>query len=117
MIGIYQTINLNIHIDSTISSTTILVRAENINYEYSPVEVKVQRYNKNYNLESINDYIQRNNETIYDSVSNTLQKNNIELAVNRFKGRQSPKFAIFFNLQNRISFKNLNEQKKRIKKY
>ena len=28
------------------------------------------------------------------------------------KGRQSPKFALFFNLRNRISFKNLNEQKK-----
>ena len=28
-----------------------------------------------------------------------------------FKGRQSPKFAPFFNLRNRISFKNLNEQK------
>ena len=32
-----------------------------------------------------------------------------------FEGRQSPKFALFFNLRNRISFENLNEQKKRIK--
>ena len=37
--------------------------------------------------------------------------------LNGLKGRQSPKFALFFNLRNRISFKNLNEQKKRIKKY
>ena len=27
------------------------------------------------------------------------------------KGRQSPKFALFFNLRNRISIKNLNQQK------
>ena len=30
----------------------------------------------------------------------------------RVQGRQSPKFALFFNLRNNISFKNLNEQKK-----
>ena len=29
-----------------------------------------------------------------------------------FKGRQSPEFALFFNLRNRIFFMNLNEQKK-----
>ena len=73
--------SLEIHVDSTISSTTILARAENMNYEYSPQQIKIQRYNKNYNFESINDYIQRNKEKLCENVSTFLQENNIEPAV------------------------------------
>ena len=40
-------------------------------------------------------------------INNSYQKQ-----ITFFKGRQSPKFALFFNLRNKISFKNLNEQKK-----
>ena len=65
-----------------------------------------------------------NDNTIYaveDNINNLRKTLEIETSpiLKRFrvKGRQSPKFASFFKLRNRISFKNLNEQKKRIKKY
>ena len=62
----------------------ILVRAENLNYEYSPQKTVRQRHNKNYNFDIIVEYVHRDNETIYESVSNALQENNIDLAVHRF---------------------------------
>ena len=39
----HKLIFLDIHVDSTVSSNAILVTAENLNYEYSPNEIKIQR--------------------------------------------------------------------------
>ena len=44
----------------------------------------------------------------YKCVRLEINNNDVNIC---FKGRQSPKCALFFNLRNRISFNNLNEQK------
>ena len=45
--------------------------------------MKVERFNKNYNTEAIDNFIMQNKETLETEIYETLQINNIELAVNK----------------------------------
>ena len=72
---------LNILIDCTTSSNILLARAENLNYEYSPDTSTIQRFNKNYNIDVIQNYIDNNSVYNNNNVSDALQEENTNLAV------------------------------------
>ena len=85
----HRPIQLNIQMVTTISSAEILIRAENLNYEYSPEDKKVSRYNKCYNTEFSQDYIIQNNDTFNLEITITLQEHKINIAIdkiNKFVG-------------------------------
>ena len=68
---------------TTISSAEILIRAENLNYEYSPEDKKVSRYN---NTEFSQDYIIQNNDTLNRKITITLQEHKINIKINKCVG-------------------------------
>ena len=60
-----------------------------------------------------------NHFSIFCNSRKSIQPDSVELIYfiqGSLKGRQSPKFSLFFNLRNRISFMNLNEQTKNASK-
>ena len=60
---------LNIYIDCITSSFTLLVRAEDFNYEFSPDTPNIQRYTKSYNLDIIDTFIEHNSETFLENMT------------------------------------------------
>ena len=75
--------------ETTISSAEILIRVESLNYEYSPEDKKVSRYNKCYNTDFIQDYIIQNKDTFDREITITLQEHKINIAIdkiNKFVG-------------------------------
>ena len=67
----------------------ILIRAENLNYKYSPEDKKVSRYNKCFNTEFIEDYIIQNKDTSNREITSTLQEHKINIdidKINKFVG-------------------------------
>ena len=71
------------------STNVLLLRAENLNYEFSPDVLIIRRYYKSYNLDVIDNYMECNSRTIQESVLNTLQNNNNHLAIHNFNNMHS----------------------------
>ena len=58
--------SLQLRLSCTTPSYAILARAEDMNYEYSSTQVKIQKHNKSYNSETINEYINNNKDLRHD---------------------------------------------------
>ena len=56
----------------------------NWNHEFSPDKPPIQRFNKSYDLQTINNYVLGGNETISDNIAIALNEGNIEKAVSKF---------------------------------
>ena len=121
----HRPVCVDVCIDCTTSSNSLLVRAENLNYEFSPDVSVIQRFNKSYNLNVIDDYIESNCEILYKGVSNALQNDNINLAVhiyNEFMNDmhrrvRAPNSSLTHNnnINNNVTI--LNEANSKFKKY
>ena len=86
---------------SNLRTLVLLLKKRNVD-EVSKVDLKNQIYNS----------IPSGHKWKVCLAKEIMQIKNNDVETEYLKGRQSPKFALFFNLRNRISFKNLNEQKK-----
>ena len=55
---------VNVYLNSINSSADLLARAEDLNYEYKPLQMKVERFNRNYKTEAIDDFIMQNKKRL-----------------------------------------------------
>ena len=58
----HRPVYIEVCLDSVTSSIDIPARAEELNYEYTLKQIKVEKFNKNYNLETNDHFIMRNKE-------------------------------------------------------
>ena len=68
----HRPIYLSVNIDCIASSNTLLVRAENLNYEFSPNIPVIRRYNKCYDLSVISYFI--DNDTLHNDIFSAAQQ-------------------------------------------
>ena len=61
-------VNVNICVNNTLSTNALLDMAQNWNHEFSPYKPPIQRFNKSYDLQTINNYILRENATIFSII-------------------------------------------------
>ena len=80
----HRPITLRINIDTIIRTDVLLTIANDLNYEDSSEGVNIKRFNKEYNLDIINDYITENRDIIERDITEAIEGNDIDLAVENF---------------------------------
>ena len=80
----HRPICLSIDIDCTVSSFSLLSRAKDLNYEYTPDTPTIHRFNKCYNIESIDDYIEHHKDVLIYDIHSALYDNNVNSAISKF---------------------------------
>ena len=79
----HRPVTVQINTDCEIRTDVLLMRAANLN-EVSNEAINVKRFNKEYNLSKIDNYIIENKEVIEREIMVAIEQNDTDLAVERF---------------------------------
>ena len=80
----HRSIALEINCNNEIRSDIILARAQDLNHEFSVDTITAKRFRKEYYLGIMNNYMIKNKDTIEKEITEAVEQNYIDLAVDKF---------------------------------